>query len=75
MFKQISELLDKSAPKLPELNITNVFDFVKMTLPPRENILSPWLPVQGLAMIYAPRGVGKTHVALYHYWVTVTTTE
>lgn len=61
---KLSELLDKVAPKLPELNVTNVFDFVKMQLPPRENILSPWLPVQGLAMIYAPRGVGKTHVAL-----------
>lgn len=64
MLKHLSELLDKAAPKLPELNIQSVFDFVNMKLPPRENILSPWLPVQGLAMIYAPRGVGKTHVAL-----------
>lgn len=64
MLKQIGEFLEKTVPKLPELCITNVFDFVKMQLPPRENILSPWLPVQGLAMIYAPRGVGKTHVAL-----------
>jgi len=64
MFKHLSELLDKAAPKLPELNVTDVFSFIKMQLPPRENILSPWLPVQGLAMIYAPRGVGKTHVAL-----------
>ena len=35
-----------------------------MDLPPRENILDPWLPVQGLAMIHAPRGVGKTFLAL-----------
>lgn len=33
-------------------------------LPPRCNLLSPWLPAQGLAMLYAPRGVGKTHVSL-----------
>jgi hypothetical protein len=33
-------------------------------IPPRKIILSPWLPSQGLAMIYAARGVGKTHVAL-----------
>ncbi len=33
-------------------------------LPPRENVLIPWLPCQGLAMIHAPRGVGKTHIAL-----------
>ena len=32
--------------------------------PPRERLLSPWLLSQSLSMIYAPRGVGKTHVAL-----------
>lgn len=32
--------------------------------PPRENILSPWLPRQGLTMIHAKRGCGKTHFAL-----------
>ncbi len=32
--------------------------------PPRERLLSPWLLSQSLSMLYAPRGVGKTHVAL-----------
>ncbi len=32
--------------------------------PPREMILSPWLPSQGLSMIYAERGIGKTWVGL-----------
>lgn len=32
--------------------------------PPRTNFLSPWFPAQGLAMIYAPRGIGKTWVGL-----------
>lgn len=44
--------------------VVDALDFMKMNLPQREMILSPWLPAQGLAMIYAPRGVGKTHVAL-----------
>jgi putative DNA primase/helicase len=48
----------------PSLAVVEVMDFIKMNLPNREVILSPWLPAQGLAMIYAPRGVGKTHVAL-----------
>jgi DNA-binding CsgD family transcriptional regulator len=48
----------------PVLAVVEVMDFIKMNLPNREVILSPWLPAQGLAMIYAPRGVGKTHVAL-----------
>lgn len=39
-------------------------DFLQLPLPPQENILAPWLTTQGLAMIYAHRGVGKTHVAL-----------
>lgn len=33
--------------------------------PPRENIVSPWLPVQGLVMVYAMRGIGKTFFALF----------
>jgi hypothetical protein len=39
-------------------------EFVQMELPPREAILEPWLHTQGLAMIHAPRGVGKTFLAL-----------
>lgn len=32
--------------------------------PRRELLLAPWLPSQGLAMVHAWRGVGKTHFAL-----------
>ena len=39
-------------------------EFLSLELPPRKNLLDPWLPVQGLAMVYAYRGVGKTHFAL-----------
>ena len=31
---------------------------------PPEQVLGPWLQTQGLAMIHAPRGVGKTHVSI-----------
>jgi putative DNA primase/helicase len=37
---------------------------MEMQFPPRENILAPWLPQQGLCMVYAARGVGKTHFSL-----------
>jgi putative DNA primase/helicase len=60
----VSEVLQNVVPKPPSLQVTSVKDFIQMKLPPRETILSPWLPTQGLAMIYAPRGVGKTHIAL-----------
>ncbi|TLS68638.1 RNA polymerase subunit sigma-70 [Mariprofundus erugo] len=39
-------------------------EFLEMQLPVRECLLEPWLPAQGLAMIHAYRGTGKTHVAL-----------
>ena len=32
--------------------------------PPREQVLAPWLPAKGLAMLYGPRGIGKTHLTL-----------
>jgi hypothetical protein len=31
---------------------------------PPEHVLAPWLQNQGLAMIHAPRGIGKTHVSI-----------
>lgn len=41
-----------------------LLEFLALALPARDHILSPWLPRQGLGLIHAPRGVGKTHVAL-----------
>ena len=35
-------------------------EFLTRDIPPRKTIVSPWLPEKGLAMIYSPRGVGKT---------------
>jgi len=39
-------------------------ELLALVLPPREMILDPWLPRQGLAMIHSVRGIGKTHLAL-----------
>jgi putative DNA primase/helicase len=46
--------------------------FLAMELPPRQLLLAPWLPMSGLAMIHAPRGIGKTHVALGTAWAVAT---
>lgn len=48
----------------PRLIIDDMVDFLDLEIPPRKKILHPWLYTQGLAMIHAYRGVGKTHVAL-----------
>ncbi len=47
-----------------ELIAITAHELLRNPPPPRENILSPWLPQQGLTMIYAKRGCGKTHIAL-----------
>jgi putative DNA primase/helicase len=38
--------------------------FLALSIKPREMLLDPILPEKGLAMLYAARGTGKTHVAL-----------
>ena len=52
------------APKGQGLRAVTRDELRRLELPPRQNLLDPWLPAQGLAMIHAPRGVGKTYVAL-----------
>lgn len=39
-------------------------ELLEMNIPPREHLLSPILVTQSLSMLYAKRGVGKTHFAL-----------
>ncbi len=39
-------------------------EFLTMSLPKQEMLLAPFLPTQGVCLLYAKRGVGKTHVAL-----------
>lgn len=48
----------------PKFTVIDVDQFISLAIPPREHVLTPWLPEQGLCMIYAPRGIGKTYVAL-----------
>ena len=38
-------------------------DFLAIDMPPREMLLDPILPERSLAMLYAPRGIGKTLLA------------
>lgn len=48
----------------PHVKATSLSELLGMELPPRENLLNPWLPKAGLCMVYAKRGVGKTFFAL-----------
>jgi len=49
-----------------------VNDFARLELPPRTMVLDPILPTGGLGMLFAGRGIGKTHVALGIAWAVST---
>ena len=46
------------------LAAASAYEFLTAQFPPREMVLAPILPSQGLAMIYSRRGVGKTYLTL-----------
>ncbi|CAL8981589.1 hypothetical protein RHODGE_RHODGE_02917 [Rhodoplanes serenus] len=46
------------------LDTIDIEDFARLDLPPREYVLKPIIPVRGLAMLFAGRGIGKTFVAM-----------
>src|SRR4051794_25508454 len=50
----------------PELHLETISlgAFASLELPPRGCVLSPIIPERGLAMVFAARGIGKTHFAL-----------
>jgi len=48
----------------PALRTMDLDTLLATEFPPRELVLAPWLPEKGLAMVYGPRGIGKTHLSL-----------
>lgn len=61
---EASEQANSSSSNLPSLVSLDMEAFLSMAIPERGFLLFPVLPVQGLAIMYAPRGVGKTFAAL-----------
>src|SRR4029079_1633759 len=50
-------------------------EFLQLAIKQREMLLDPILPEKGLAMLYAARGTGKTHVALGICFAAATATK
>jgi putative DNA primase/helicase len=48
----------------PPLQAVGINDFLRLDIPAREMLLDPILPERSLAMLYAPRGLGKSWLAL-----------
>src|SRR6516162_2174008 len=76
MLPVISNFLSRILPAKPveasnavvpiraPLQALGINDFLNLDIPPREMLLSPILPERSLAMLYAPRGLGKSWLAL-----------
>ena len=47
-----------------KISTVGISAFLRMEFPPRKNLLDPWLPTQGICMVYGERGIGKTYVAI-----------
>ncbi len=60
----IEELYPDEKIEGNSISIVDIQDFLSQELPERKILLKPWLPSQGLAMVHAPRGIGKTHFGL-----------
>ncbi len=66
-FEEVARKAKADASRAPP-RIVNARELLALPLPPREMVLAPVLPAKGLAMLYGPRGLGKTHVALGIAW-------
>ena len=55
---------DRKPETSRHVQAVGIAEFLAMQFPAREQILAPWLPRQGIAMIHAYRGTGKTHCTL-----------
>jgi putative DNA primase/helicase len=65
--ERLQELIEATAdwsPSPVRLRPLDLKEFLQLSIKPREMLLDPILPEKGLAMLYAARGTGKTHVAL-----------
>lgn len=60
----LRRLAELGEAEQPGFHVLTGHELLTMVLPPRETVLSPWLPSKGLAMVYGPRGIGKTHISL-----------
>ncbi len=65
LLKLVSKATEYGQPSPKEkIRVVSINEFLKIVFPKREMLLAPFLPTQGLGLLYAKCGVGKTHVAL-----------
>ena len=64
-LQSVRRQLESALPDKPSSLVSlDMGEFLSMSIPERGYLLSPILPVQGIGILYAPRGIGKTFAAL-----------
>jgi hypothetical protein len=63
-LQSIVEDDDHLSNRRKRLRPRDLTEFLELAIKPREQLLDPILQEKSLAMVYAMRGIGKTHVAL-----------
>ena len=64
LSNELAEHRVDAADSRPKLFVDTLSGFLRLELKSREMVLEPAIPEQGLVMLHAWRGLGKTHVAL-----------
>ena len=59
-----TSLREGNGLRSPALRAVSVTELLREDVKPREMVLHPFLPTQGLVMLYSQRGVGKTFISL-----------
>ena len=62
--KDLEKLLEKAISDNTKYNSFTFNNLINLEIEPRDFILSPIIPNNGITLLYSKRGVGKTHMAL-----------
>lgn len=71
-LEEVKKQIDSASYRPTTLKALNISDLLSLNISPREMLLNPIIPEQGLVMIHAPRGIGKTHVSLMIAYMVAT---
>ena len=61
----VEKAREENSTALHSLRVVDIAELLSLRIPPRGHLLYPVIPEQGLCMLFAERGMGKTFAALH----------
>jgi len=71
-LRELEAIKRTGATAKAAIRAADLASFLALELPARDFVLAPIIPTQGLVMLHAPRGIGKTLLALFMAYATAT---